>query len=288
MEEIHIPKPDWVKKPEPIDFRVLNEPLEKVLWDFDRQLDKEMMQPRLYCYVVRMLLKASYQTYKAMRQLVADDQEVKYGCQAHILSRSIVDAFFNVALLTEDPNNNPRWYRLAGYRQIWEMYQHELRLYADEPDMMPRLDCWKGVLEEAPKIDELTSEEIANPTSIKYWPTPSQMRRIFKGEKKAFVERVYAETYGLVSACSHMAELGVAASLFSSMPDAHWNPGKFESDAIMVAMLFLLMSLSEVESVCRFGHEQDLRYVWTLLANYCKDARNYYNSRYDALLQAGS
>jgi len=77
----------------------------------------------------------------------------------------------------------------------------------------------------------------------------------------------------------------MSASVFSSSPEHHWHPGKFESDAVYKCILYLLMIASEIEASVKLGCNQDLKYIWTIVSSYFEEAKDYYEIRFSKLLQ---
>jgi len=286
MGKFTLDKPEWAKKPESLDFKVVNQPLEEVINQVISQLENESRKPDNFYFILRGLLTTSLQTYKAIRKLVA--KESKYPTQAHILCRSIIDVLFTVAMLTEKPGEYSRNYELAGYRAMWEEYNRELERYGDEPEQKPYLDAKKKLLDGSAELFNLSPDEKENPSShIKHWPIPSRMLNSKKisNEKKRLLKEVYLWRYQQISEWSHQFWGGVAVGMYSTMPEHHWHPGKFESDAVYIGILFLLMILSEIEASCNYGLKQKLRYIWTILNSYFDEAADYYRLRYDILLQ---
>jgi len=74
------------------------------------------------------------------------------------------------------------------------------------------------------------------------------------------------------------------ASVFSSLPEHHWHPGKFESDAVYRSILYLLMIISEIEAALKLGLNQDLKYIWTIVGSYWEEAKDFYELRFSTLL----
>ena len=231
------------------------------------------------------LLSNSFQTYKAIRKLVVEDP--KYPTQAHILSRVLLDSLFSIIVLTEKPEEYAKWYEMAGYREAWEEYDREVKRFGDSLDDKPYLDEKKRFLDAFAKRLKLSPEETSNPIKkIKYWPIPSQILKgnIVNSQKKGFLEEVYSWRYSQISGWSHQQWGGMAMGMFADKPDVHWHPGKFESDAVYAGILFLLMILSEIESSCKYGSNQKLKYIWTILGSCFQEAQDYYKLRYSDLL----
>ena len=103
------------------------------------------------------LLNVSFQTYKAIRKLVAKDP--KYPLPASILGRTIIDAFFSIVMLTEKPVEYSRWFELAGYRNMWEDYNRQMKEKENDPESKLHLIESKKYLDELAKIFSLSHEE---------------------------------------------------------------------------------------------------------------------------------
>ncbi len=77
---------------------------------------------------------------------------------------------------------------------------------------------------------------------------------------------------------------GMALSVISADREEQWVPGMLESRVVMESLLFVLMLLSEVEAIKKYGTNQKLKYVWVLLGDVFSDAKEYYDMRYQELL----
>lgn len=279
-------KPSWTTDPARLDFKVINEPLEKVLNSIISKLERRARDKfSEFLFLAEKILSGCFQTYKAIRKLVA--KAPKYPTQAHILNRTLVDSLFVIEAFVEDPKKYPRAYALAGYRMIWEEYTKEFQKYGKVPDWAEYLKDKSKLVEYSAKIYGLSPEERKSPKkNIKYWPIPSRMLRekIFSKERHEFLQNVYDWHYGWESALSHFQWGGMSASVFSSLPQHHWHPGKFESDAVYKCILYLLMIASEIEASLKLGHNQDLKYIWAIVGSFFEEAKDYYESRFSKLL----
>lgn len=114
MAKFTFNKPEWSTDPEPLDFKLVNQPLEEATNQMILRLKNERRKPANFYFLLWGLLTASFQTYHAIRKLVAKD--AKYPAQAHILGRSLIDTLFTVVALVDEPVNHSRKYELTGYR----------------------------------------------------------------------------------------------------------------------------------------------------------------------------
>lgn len=285
--ENRMTNPHWVTSSELINFKVVNEPLEKVL---DKIINTFEMSARQqyseFNFSSAKILSGCYQTYKAIRKLVAKDP--KYPTQAHILNRSLLDSIFVLEAFSEDIEKYPKSYTLAGYRMMWEEYTKESEKHKNDPDWKDYLSEKEKFLESSAENNGLSVEERKSPQKhIRYWPIPSRMLKegIFSKEKHEFLKELYDCHYSWESALSHFQWAGMAATYYSSKPESHLQPGKYESDAVYKSILYLLMIISVIESVSEIGIKPEIKYIWTIVGSYWKEAKHFYDKRYINLLK---
>jgi len=259
------------------------EPLTEVKDEIFSKLKSDKREPSDYYFLLSGLLQTNFQTYKAIRKLVAIDP--KYPTQAHILGRSVIDALFVILRLTENPHKYSRAYMLAGYLEGKVEHERELFRYGKNEHDKAYFEDKKKFLGLFGKRLNVTQEEEQNPNK-NFWPTPHQLiiKKELTDNKQKLAEEVYCWRYGQVSEWSHQLWGGMAMGIFSEKAEAHWIEGKFESDSVYMAILFFLMILSEVEGSCRYGTNQKLKYIWTLLGSAFGEAKDYYDLRYSVLL----
>jgi len=287
IKKLRMEKPTWSTDPERLDFKIVNEPLEKLLTGIISTLEKRARDKfSELLFLTEKILAGCFQTYKAIRKLVAKDP--KYPTQAHILNRTLLDSLFAIEAFLEDPEKYPMAYAIAGYRMTWEEYTKEAAKYVKNTNWNEYLKDKAKLVEYLADLYRLSEDERKFPSkNIKYWPIPSKMLKgkIFSKKRHEFLKEIYGWHYGWESALSHFQWGGMSASDFSSMPEHHWHPGKFESDAVYKSILYLLMISSEVEASLKLGYNQDLRYIWTILNSVFGEAKGYYQNRFDKLLQ---
>jgi len=287
IKQLRMTKPPWAIDPEPIDFKVVNEPLEKLLKRTINTLERKARADfSEFDFLAEKIVAGCYQTYKSIRKLVA--KEPKYPTQAHILNRSLLDSVFVIEAFSEDPGKYPKAYALAGYRMIWEEYTKEVKKYGNDPNWNEYLADKGKLLKFSAQIYQLSEDERNSPRkNIPYWPIPSKMlrNRIFSNRRHLFLKELYDWHYGWESALSHFQWGGMSASVFSSLPENHWHPGKFESDAVYKSILYLLIIVSEIEAVSVIGIKQDIKYLWTIVGSYWEEAKEFYDKRFTDLLK---
>lgn len=282
-------KPGGLKPAKTYDFIQVHNQLKKNYQTVIARLEKEAQVPPTYFFITN-LLKFSFQTYRVTTRLVADTAEEKFPLQAHILSRSIIDALYTVVALLDDPSNTRR-YEVAGFRKFWESYKkEENETYVDSPEFKAMFASKKEEMVKLAKSLKLTSEEEANPRKILHWPLPSQMIKEkdspipLSPKRMEFLREIYKWHYTEPSGVVHGDWIGIVMTVFASHPEKHWEPGKYESDAVYIGILFLLIMLSEVEISKSYGCKEDLQSLWKILGEVNWEVNEYYKMRYEELL----
>jgi hypothetical protein len=285
-------KPAYVKPPShSMDFKVLNEPIQGIYRTIRDCLQKEEPDPQGFHYLLGTLLTTGLETHRAVVRLIDQSESKQFSFQAMVLIRTMVDSLFTVLALKTDPSKYSRTLDLAGYRATLERHQREKARYGNNPE-------WKDHLEEQQKfLDfrasrlQLSDEERNNPQRLSYWPTPGRMLNPrggvqfpFSGDERTFLAHVDTWHYGDLSSYGHLQWGGVALSVYAADREEQWVPHMLESRIAMESLLFLLMLLSEVEAVKKYGTNEDLKYLWVVLGDVFGNAKDYYAMRYQELL----
>lgn len=284
------PKPDWVTEPVNINFKSVH-PLKEISQKIIDKLSGEEDKVGNFHFLLRNIVVLNLQNYKAVCELAKDSQQGKFALQASFMSRSVLDGLFNVFLLLEDPIPNSEWFEKAGYREARQDLERDQEYYEDKPQAQGFIESQEKMVESMADFLKISKEEIENPKLIKYWPTPGMMIRMVKdkkiampSEKVEFLKELEKWHYGQLSGWSHGQWSALAMAVFASMPEEHWEPGKFDSNAAYFGMLYLLMLLSEIDGYKKYGLNKELSKVWLKIAGGYDEAKEYYELRYRNLL----
>jgi hypothetical protein len=285
-------KPAYVKPPSfSVEFKLFNEPIQGIYRTIRDRLQKEEPDPQGFHSFLHTFLTTALETHKAVVRLIDQTESKQFSFQAMVLIRTMVDSLFTVLALKEDPAKYSRAFDLAGYRATWERHQRETARYGNNPE-------WKDPLEEQQKfLDfrasrlQLSDHEKNNPQHFSRWPTPGTMLKPrggiqfpFSDQERKFLTDVDTWHYGDLSSYGHVQWGGMALSVYAADREVQWVPHMLESRVAIESLLFLLMLLSEVEAIKKYGTNQDLKYLWVLLGDVFSDAKEYYDMRYQELL----
>ncbi len=133
--------------------------------------------------------------------------------------------------------------------------------------------------------------------NIPDWPTPWNLTHprkvrgrarplpvLLRGNRARLFDEIYSFWYSSLSAVSHQRWAAVQQAVFAADPDAHWNPGAFESMVAVEALLFYACAMSELEVGLRMPISVDLRALWLDLWNLDEEAQRVVQVRYRRLL----
>jgi hypothetical protein len=284
-------KPEWVKPPEfTMEFKTIDVPLQGVYRTLVDRLSKEEPDSEGFHFLLGSLLRINMGTQRAIVRLIGSNEEKKFPFQAMVLVRTMVDSLFTIVALKTDPARRSRQFDLAGYRATLERHLREKERYGNEPNSQNHLSEVAKFLRFRASRLRLSPSEAGDPKKLPYWPIPSRMLRedvkdpiSFSKEERDFLADVDEWHYGELSSHGRVQWGGMAFAV-TATSDEQWVPGMAENSVIMESLLFMLMLLSEVEAQKKYGTNQDLRYIWVLLGDLFRDAREYYEMRYSSIL----
>jgi hypothetical protein len=206
---------DGVPADKRLDFAVIREPMEKLaagtILNVERALPAEIAKVLGAPAVLLMLAKSVDTMFSAMRHLCADKPQefapaVTLASATPPLLRSILDAICTVVFIGEDVPARVDWYNKSGWREMREEYDRHLQRYAGRADW----DAWLGPygkhLEMMRDQWGITAKEAANPKTIPWWPTPSQMTATMQtADAKDFLQYMYDWFYREFSQQDHLS-----------------------------------------------------------------------------------
>lgn len=292
-------KPSWITEPKKIQFKPINRSLQGTYEKMTEKLQSDRKDANSFYAIASNLVLISHQTYRSICKLVDhlrvhNTREV-YAFQAMILSRTLMDTFFIVVGLTENPKENALLYAKAGYRDDRECYEKIKNKYTNNPNWRDWIREKEASLGWFAESLGLSDREKLNPkeAGIPYWPNPYQLVNNTKSsksfvplsdEKLNFLKQILELRYDESSSWSHMGLQGLAVGVISAREELQWQPEKVTSDAIYSAIIFSLMILSEIEIECRYSEKKTLRNLWEELSEGYDEVKEYYEFRYKKAL----
>lgn len=218
-------------------------------------------------------------------------RRITFASSAPPLLRSMLDAICTVIFLGEDVPGRMEWYNKAGWRELREEHERHVQRYAGKPGW----DAWLG--EFAKRVDVVQAQfgiapqEVANPKTVPWWPTPAQMitSKRLGHDAQTFLEYMRDWFYREFSQDDHLSLPGLIrrASNFLQPPDEArtentWK--KLRSDWFAYAVVLWLAFLTEIILLCGFDLRTQCAYLWGVLREYSPMAAEVYEARYQAKL----
>lgn len=295
-------------KPHPLNLELLREDLGSVMRALIYKVEREFPKPLAHLSGLReyilVCLLGGENTYRTIKYIAADtpaDPTRRWSYMLAIppLNRTILDAIFNLVYLFEDLETRFRWFKKAGWREKVEDCHRYVRAYSAFAEWAEYLTLLKQSVDQAKTLCEITPEEEADPKSIDRWPNPGSMPnfRVKAGQLTQALEYLqYLNDwfYKDASQLSHLSFSGmekVGAFILNEMlPEDMQNQIDAQAEERLRSVnlghtLTLILSLfSEAENHFRFGLNERLRYLWSVLAVHTPETKEVYDKRYAALL----
>lgn len=250
-------------------------------------------------HIVLGLTHLAVNTHRAIRFLSAtspDDpsRKLEYSLVLPALSRTILEGLFSLAYMLEDLEARTSLYCRGGWRELHEEHERYRRAYGARTEWQEYLSHQEAVLDGLQSLSGISAAEALKPSSVPYWPIPSQLLRgnDLSSSLREFLQYLNDWFYGDLSKAAHLSWPALTELsgffLFRQHPDAIRALDKRRSDWFVASLILLLCHLSELEGAFRFGRAPKLTYCWSLLTTDFLPARELYTLRYQALLESGA
>lgn len=279
--------------PNEAKFADFNKPICETSEEIVDFLKKNRQEVPLFGEVLATLCESAFYTYKAITRLLAKENEIKYVPQAWTLVRSIIDIYFSVVYLIDNPLKNTKRFNSVTLRVMNDEYKKYVRLYQQDPTNNKNPEDFKRMMLSNGQFFGLTIDEINHieewEKPNKYWAIPSHIIGGFpEGEMRSFLEWIWHTQYSRCSDIAHYTGAGLGQHIYSRTPDSmKTRPGSFESDAVVMAIEFLALIFSEIQAVIDCGMKQKLKGIWDLLIGHNREYAADLYERYREYFEQG-
>ncbi len=287
------------EKPGRLPFAVLRDELDTLVAALFNLLDREFPKelgalPGLQPFLL-VTIKATQNTYEAIRYLAADIPEdpgrkLEFGLVLDSPARVLADLIFTLVFMREDLTARVEWYHRGGWRELKEDFERHRAEYGALPEWQNWLKQYEHALERSRVTYSITEEEAANPKTLRYWPTPGQMLRgdELREESKRFLTFLNDWVYRGLSAGAHMSGAGIVRRhgflLLRKEEGREDILGKLKSDGVFTSTTLVVAISTELNSICSFGRDDTLSYLWKILVEHWGEAKDLFERRYRDLL----
>lgn len=290
-----------------IDAKTFQEPLGKLAETMAQKVRRDgpecMHAPGYVCDDLFMMIRQSLRTYDLMFYLNAEERIGKdcywrneYGVVTATVVRSMIDCFYNITAILEDPAATGRAYRKSGFRKALEGIAEDARQYSGIPEWMDFLGRRKTAITLYMRMSEITEGEAMAQAP---WPTMgAYIRSKPDTAHKEFLRKFTYLEWRQYSALAHAAfeayigQESLGAYFISDEMSHEYRPRieenypKFMTRHIARAALILLCTVTEIQARCRFegaNINDRICKVWNTLRPLA-EAKELLDGRYAALM----
>lgn len=162
-----------------VDARSFQEPLAKLAETMVQKVFREgsdhLHAPSFVGQDVAIVLRHALSTYHLLFYLNADDRRkddcywrVNYGVAAMPLVRSLIDAFYNVTAILQNPAEQGPAYRKSGIKKTLIDLNEDYQRYRGQPQWEAYINERRGVVDLLIRMSGFTPDEVM---SQQAWPT---------------------------------------------------------------------------------------------------------------------
>jgi hypothetical protein len=278
-----------------IPFGTFSKPLDELLQAMANKIKYEwpthLAVGREAGHVLEGLVRIARNTYKTVIYLCSDDPgarlgEAEFCLSAPPLARTILDSAVSVIFMFQDLPARSSWFLKSGWKEIHQQHQRLHATYAGRPEYEDWLKSWAAFDDSFRDDARVTPEEAADPARIPYWPNLGQMLRNqdLSIDPFDYLDYLNQWYYRELSSASHLSWPGLANRAWLLLlplgEDRTRLLDKTRSDQALTTIAMILVLLSELEINLRFGLDEKLKYVWTILTTTFEAMRDLYNARY--------
>jgi hypothetical protein len=274
----------------------------------ERQWDARYAKVDSARVIFYQMIRIAINTYRTIVYICADspkDHERKpsFALSLSPLTRALFENLITLIFLLEDIPKHITLLMKTGYVERIIELEHCRKYHGSLPEWQGHIDKLVAQIDVEKTELQLTPDEISNPKKeIGRWPTPGAMlnklKKDYKGSPSiAFVEYVNSWLYRELSGQTHLNAHGLTQrGMIFSMPvarrifgdeaeekmDKHLELYRYHQ--IDTAITLMMAMASEIEGHFEYGKAETAKYLWTILGAYSHIAKDFYDTRYAALL----
>lgn len=295
-----------VKPLERFDFSVVQQPLTGLLRNLDsdlkRRLDligrtNDLDEIRRFTLLL-LMLRFAISSYRAVGFLLSDLDEHPKRLPEFVLvvspiNRQLMDLWFSLVYIMDDFGPRALAFDQCGYRELCEDIDKTRKRYGADPEWQDWFQDMAELKQMMERQIPLTTAQKADLSKIPFWLGPFKLAKK-PTKSQPFLQFLEQLLYQETSAEAHLKPVGlfVAGSILLKDMGPEELRQQIESRTIHQykfrhfcrTVLTLLGIASEIELYCKMNNQEQLSKVWTILAGYNADAKDVYQTRYQALL----
>jgi hypothetical protein len=289
----------YTERPQELPFEVIRDQLDRLIEALinllDRNFPLELTGIRGLQPFLLVAMHAARNNYQAIRYLAADvpkdpSRKPEFAVAIAPLVRSLADLLFTLVFMSEDLPSRLDWYHRGTWRELKEEFERQRSAYGCLAEWQSYLQRYEAALDQQRQVWGISETDADDLKRLPYWPIPGQMLRSGKlsDENQRFLQFLNDWFYRALSAATHMSGAGIARQyvvlLVTKDKGQEEMLAQLKSASVFTALSLLLAICTEVNHLCRFDRETKLSYLWRILVEYCGDAKDLFEWRYNGML----
>jgi len=282
-----------------VPFAVIRDKLDTLVAALINLLDREFPKglaaiPGLRPFLL-VSMKTTQNTYEAIRYVAADlpkdpARKLAFGLLIDPLARVLADIIFTIVFMQEDLPARVGWYHRGGWRELKEDFDRHRAEYGALVEWQNWLQGYERAIESSRVTYGITEAEAGNLRNLRYWPTPGQILRSEElgEESRQFLTFLNDWIYRGLSSGAHVSGAGIVRRhgflLLHRDERREEILGKLKSDGVFTATTLTVAISTEVNSICGYGRDSTLSYLWRILVEFWGEAKDLFDRRYSKLV----
>jgi hypothetical protein len=295
-------RPPPLKPLQPFNFGTVNRPLEGLLTNVDRDLQrmaKRALQSghkdgERCLTLLNIMIRFASNSYNAVRYLCADtpedpDRKPNYVLVVPNINRQLLDLLFSLVYMLDDFAKRSLEYQRAGWRELNEEYKQYYQRFSKDPEWADHFRRVRETLASTAQQFNITSQEQKKPQLIPYWPTPTQLKDKNTMSRK-YLRYLTKWLYGDTSAQAHFSFGGVMKVAPFILAPLVGGQAQEEVDKRVIhqyryqhftrAALIALAIATEINQHFKLGNDERVSYLWAVFAEHSAEAKEMFEERY--------
>jgi hypothetical protein len=288
------------------NYALVQERMDGLLVNIDRDLQRRGKKAHQAnqreadrCYMLlNLIVRFAKNSYDAVRYVAGDAPEdyrrkPNYVLVVPAINRQLLDLLFSLVYMLDDFQVRSLEYQRAGWRELEQEYRMFKTEFSKDPEWKQHFRNVREVLDRLIAEFCISKDEQKKPELIPFWKTPSQLMDE-QTESKLFLRYLEKWLYGDTSAQAHMSFGGMimvapflVAEFVGGQDEEHvknriikqYHFQHFSRTAIVT-----LAIATEIDSNCGLGNASAASYLWSIFADYCVEAKEMLEHRYEKVL----
>ena len=291
-----------LKPPKTFDFSTVQERLEGVLLNVDRDLQTRAKNAaRAHDFktaggfsLFEVIVRFAHNSFHAVGYVAGDVPEdhrrkLNYVLVVPNINRQLLDLLFSLVYMLDDFDVRSHQYKKAGWRELKEEHQQYRNRFGKDSGWRDYFENVEKLLEAMSRDTPISAPEEKKPKLVPFWKHPFDLSEE-PTKSRPYLRYLNKWLYGDTSAQAHLSYGGlvkVAGFLTADLIGGEHQEfterrtiQHYRFQQISRTAVITLAIATEVDSYCRLGNGERIDYLWTVFSEYVAEAKEMWDLRY--------